>query len=119
VSRVVWGRDALNRLQDRVATAYKVEVSADGRAWQTVATGEDRAAPGQDCGVSLSAAVGVLDPGRQEMRRELLEELRRLGVSRPGEVKSGPQVGEGVKGGFAALFLNGAPEHVGKQRCPV
>lgn len=32
-------------------------------------------------------------------------------------VKSGPQVGEGVPGGFSTLFSNG--EHADKRRCPV
>jgi hypothetical protein len=30
---------------------------------------------------------------------------------------SGPQVGEGVPGGFGAQFLNG--DHAGRRRCPV
>jgi hypothetical protein len=32
-------------------------------------------------------------------------------------VKSGPQVGDGVPGGFSALFVNGI--HTGKKCCPV
>jgi hypothetical protein len=39
------------------------------------------------------------------------------GVLAAGELKSGPQVGEGVSGGFGAHFLNG--DHAGKRRCPV
>jgi hypothetical protein len=119
IARVVWSRDAQNRYHDRVATAYKVEVSEDGRAWHTVATGEDRAAPGQDHWVSRSASVKALDPGQRRKRQELLDGLRKLGAPGPNEVKSGPQVGEGINGGFAALFLNGLPEHAGKRRCPV
>ena len=42
ISRVVWSRDREGRLQDRLATAYRVEVSEDGKAWKQVATGEDR-----------------------------------------------------------------------------
>jgi hypothetical protein len=32
-------------------------------------------------------------------------------------LKSGPQVGEGVPGGFTALFVNGL--HAGQKCCPV
>ncbi len=32
-------------------------------------------------------------------------------------LKSGPQVGQGVPGGFSALFVNG--DHSGKKCCPV
>jgi len=32
-------------------------------------------------------------------------------------LKSGPQVGEGVPGGFPALFVNGI--HAGQKCCPV
>jgi hypothetical protein len=32
-------------------------------------------------------------------------------------LKSGPQVGEGVPGGFPALFVNGL--HAGQKCCPV
>jgi len=33
------------------------------------------------------------------------------------ELKSGPQKGEGILGGFGAQFVNGV--HAGKKRCPV
>ncbi len=33
------------------------------------------------------------------------------------DLKSGPQVGQGVPGGFPALFVNGI--HAGKKCCPV
>jgi hypothetical protein len=39
------------------------------------------------------------------------------GALAAGDLKSGPQVGEGVSGGFRALFVNG--DHAGKSRCPV
>ena len=42
ISRVVWSRDTELRLQDRLATAYRVEVSEDGKAWKQVTNGEDR-----------------------------------------------------------------------------
>ena len=39
------------------------------------------------------------------------------GPAGAGDLKSGPQVGEGVPGGFPALFVNGL--HAGKKCCPV
>jgi hypothetical protein len=119
IDRVVWSRDALNRYHDRFATDYRVDVSADGRAWRTVATGNDRAAPGHEPRVSRSKLVKALDASQRKKHQELLDKLNKLGVPRLKEVKSGPQVGEGVNGGFRALFLNGDERHVGKQRCPV
>jgi hypothetical protein len=119
ISRLVWGRDAQNRYHDRFATVYRVEVSEDGTNWQTVATSEDRVVPGDNQGVSRSALLKALDPTQRKKRHELLAELRKLGAPPPNQVKSGPQVGEGVNGGFASLFLNGEHGHAGKQRCPV
>jgi hypothetical protein len=119
VARLVWGRDAKNRYHDRFATVYRVDVSEDGRIWQTVATGEDRAAHGPGPQFSRSTLARALDPGQRKKRQEVLAELRKLGVPGPGEGKSGPQPGEGVNGGFLALFLNGEHGHAGKYRCPV
>jgi hypothetical protein len=39
------------------------------------------------------------------------------GVARANDLKSGPQVGNGVPGGFVTTFLNGP--HADKRRCPV
>jgi hypothetical protein len=71
----------------------------------------------QDSWVSRWASVQTLDAGQKKQHQELLAELRKLGVVRTSEVKSGPQVGEGVNGAFASLFLNGI--HAGKPCCPV
>lgn len=40
-----------------------------------------------------------------------------LAASPEPELKSGPQVGSGVPGGFSTLFSNG--DHAGAKRCPV
>jgi hypothetical protein len=117
IDRVVWGRDALNRYHDRVPSAYKIEASEDGGAWQTVTTGEGRAAPGRGDGFSRSTMVKALDAGQQKKRRELMDELRKLGAPGPNEVRSGPQVGEGINGAFRALGLNGPLG--GRNYCPV
>lgn len=118
ISRIVWNRDSNNVHKDRIPSSYKIEVS-DGRFRQTVASGEDRAILGKDYTVLRSAAVRALDASQLRQRQEMLDELKKLGVPRPFEVKSGPQVGEYVNGAFAAQFLNGLQVHVGKQRCPV
>jgi hypothetical protein len=117
IARIVWSRDAAGRHHDRIPSAYRIKVSEDGRAWRTVATGADRTRPGVDLWVSRSALVRALKPVQQTRRRELLEELRKLGAPGPNEVKSGPQVGEGVNGGFMAHGLNGPLG--GKRFCPV
>ena len=48
IDRVVWSRDRDNvpRYNDRVPTRYRIELSTDGRAWQTVASADDRLASG-------------------------------------------------------------------------
>lgn len=43
IERIAWGRDREERYQDRTAQQYKIEVSRDGKSWQTVASSEDRA----------------------------------------------------------------------------
>ena len=43
--------------------------------------------------------------------------LLAAGAAAADELKSGPQVGEGIPGGFRVLFLNG--DQADKQRCPV
>lgn len=45
VERVVWARDREGKFKDRLPTAYRIECSADGESWQTVANGEDRRPP--------------------------------------------------------------------------
>ncbi len=44
VDRVMWSRDRATppMYEDRLATDYTVELSLDGKAWKTVATGADR-----------------------------------------------------------------------------
>ena len=43
--------------------------------------------------------------------------LMASGVLLAAELKSGPQVGDRVNGGFSVQFLNGT--HADKKRCPV
>jgi hypothetical protein len=117
IGRVIWSRDAGNRYHDRVPSVYRVEASEDGGTWQTVATGEDRAAVGTDMRLSRRRLFKALDASQWKNRLELMDELKKLGAPWPDEIKSGPQVGQGVPGGFRAQFLNG--DHAGKACCPV
>ena len=50
IDRVVWGRDREGKFKDRVPTRYRVDVSADGEAWQVVASSDDRTAGGRGTG---------------------------------------------------------------------
>jgi hypothetical protein len=52
IDRVVWGRDREGVYKDRLAVRYRVEVSSDGKAWQTVATSADRLPPGTPGGTN-------------------------------------------------------------------
>jgi hypothetical protein len=117
IARLVWSRDTQNRHHDRVATAYKIEVSTGGSAWTTVATAEGRAAPGQHHVISRSTLVKALDSCQQEKRQDLIAELRKLGAYWPSDVKSGPQVGEGINGKFIVRGLNTSLG--GRNYCPV
>lgn len=44
IDHIVWSRDrdASPRFTDRVATKYRIEASLDGKAWRTIASGDDR-----------------------------------------------------------------------------
>ena len=46
IDRVVWGRDREGKFKDRLAARYRIDVSLDGKAWQVVASSDDRAAAG-------------------------------------------------------------------------
>jgi hypothetical protein len=46
IDRVAWGRDREGKYQDRLATAYTVEVSPDGVTWGVVASSADRLSRG-------------------------------------------------------------------------
>ncbi len=42
IERVVWGRDRERKFADRLATAYRIELSLDGDEWKEVASSKDR-----------------------------------------------------------------------------
>jgi F5/8 type C domain len=78
VSRVVWSRDGSDspKFHDRVPSKYRVEVSADGKSWNTVSTHEGRLTVDQ--WIASEPPSGTLDVGQQKMRQELLGELKKL-----------------------------------------
>ncbi len=60
VSRLVWERDAEGQFQDRLITAYRVEVSTDGRDWREIANGADRFLPNDS--LSANALLAAMTP---------------------------------------------------------
>jgi hypothetical protein len=44
IDRIVWGRDREGKYTDRLATRYRIDVSADRQTWAVVASSDDRAA---------------------------------------------------------------------------
>jgi hypothetical protein len=56
IDRVVWGRDRTGKFPDRLAVRYKIEVSADGQAWRSVADHTDRMPPGTPNDPALTIA---------------------------------------------------------------
>jgi mono/diheme cytochrome c family protein len=100
VSRVVWSRDAAGdrpRYTDRVPSRYRIEVSGDGRQWQAVASGDDRAAA-ED--VSPGERVRALTPDQRQERSRLLAEAKDLAAR------------------SAALDTPGAPVYAGTFTAP-
>ncbi|GDY23164.1 hypothetical protein LBMAG56_45110 [Verrucomicrobiota bacterium] len=62
IDRIVWSRDrdVAARFNDRVPTRYRIELSTDGRAWQTVASADDRLAIGTKIpGGVIFSSVGI------------------------------------------------------------
>ncbi|HZU34336.1 MAG TPA: DUF1553 domain-containing protein, partial [Gemmataceae bacterium] len=79
VSRIVWSRDAagdMARFQDRLASRYRVETSIDGKHWQTVATGRDRAAAPE--AIPATDLVQALSPAQRRERKRLAGALAHL-----------------------------------------
>jgi mono/diheme cytochrome c family protein len=99
VRRVIWSRDAsiIPKFHDRLASRYKVEVSLDGRSWQTVSTGDDRA-PSHES-IPHEALFKQLRPEQQKRWRRLSAELARLVREVPLEA---PTVQPAYAGQFSA-----------------
>jgi len=74
VRRVIWSRDAdeIPRFDDRIPSAYRIEVSTDGFGWKTVSTEEGRA--GSSDYVHPNALVAALTDDQTKKRAKLIAE---------------------------------------------
>ncbi len=77
IGRIVWSRDAEARLQDRLATGYRVEVSADGKTWQQVASSEDRLPFTSISRETLLSAMTTEQRAQWQKLQSSLEKLQR------------------------------------------
>ena len=80
IDRVQWSRDRDNvpRYNDRLATRYRVEVSRDGAAWQTVATSDDRQAFGGKTPGGVTYSAEGMAPAEAARLAELLASRKKL-----------------------------------------
>jgi hypothetical protein len=80
IDRVAWSRDRDNvpRYNDRLATRYRIEVSSDGVAWQTVASADDRLAFGTKVPGGVIYAADGAAGAEAERLGELLASRKKL-----------------------------------------
>ncbi len=78
VQRVVWSRDgaAIPRFDDRLPSVYRIEVSLDGNAWQTVSTEAGR--EGSSDYIHPDALLKAMTPEQRKQRETLTAERTRL-----------------------------------------
>jgi len=79
IQRVVWSRDGGDnpRFDDRLATAYRIEVSDDGTHWRVVSTQEGRAASTDIIAYTdILAAMTPEEKGQQERISAELDQLK-------------------------------------------
>lgn len=77
VNRVLWSRDGseLARFDDRVPMSYRIEISLDGKAWQTVSTEAGRALKGDY--IHPNQLQAVLTDAENAERKALLAERQK------------------------------------------
>jgi hypothetical protein len=80
IDRVQWSRDRDNvpRYNDRLATRYRIEVSRDGTAWQTVATSDDRQSFGAKVPGGITYSAEGMAPAEAARLAELLASRKKL-----------------------------------------
>ncbi len=78
IARVAWSRDAgeFPKFNDRLPSAYQIEVSGDGKNWRTVATGADRALAPE--AIPPRALARALTADQEKKRQGLLAEAKEL-----------------------------------------
>jgi mono/diheme cytochrome c family protein len=79
IDRVVWGRDRLGEYQDRLPTAYRIEVAEQPGAWRLVATADDRrpVTAGEATPPSYSSAVTAEQAAEQQALMVARDEVER------------------------------------------
>ncbi len=80
IDRVQWSRDRDNvpRYNDRLATRYRIEVSRDDAAWQTVATSDDRLAFGTKASGGVTYSAEGMAPAEAGQLADLLAARKKL-----------------------------------------
>ncbi|MEX2288321.1 MAG: PSD1 and planctomycete cytochrome C domain-containing protein [Planctomycetaceae bacterium] len=82
VNQVVWGRDRDGKLTDRLPVAYSIDVAADDRQWQTVATSNTRIPFGYGTSAQVASGFFGLDVAAAERVAKLLSERSSLNIRR-------------------------------------
>jgi len=106
IDRVQWSRDRDNvpRYNDRLATRYRIEVSPDGMAWQTVATSDDREPFGGKANGGITYSAEGMAPAEAKQLEELLA-ARKKWEAELVSVTTFPMVYAGKFGQTAETFL--------------
>ncbi len=88
IGRVVWSRDSSDKpkYQDRLPSAYRVDVSEDGALWRTVASGGDRAPAPEKLEVTLTPAQ---KEARAAIDAEVAKVRARLETLKPASAYAG------------------------------
>ena len=101
VTRVRWGRDREGQFADRVATIYRVEVSADLKHWRKVASSEDRAPyAGPEDAQAFLARLNAEDAEEARKLQREIQDLR----SRIDRITEGEKI-------WAGTFSQPGPTH--------
>ncbi len=80
INRVVWSRDGaeIPKFDDRLPTKYRIEVSTDASAWQTVSTDDGRAEKDGQNYVHPDALIKTMTPEQRTQREAVQKTLREL-----------------------------------------
>ena len=93
IDRIVWGRDREEKFKDRLATRYRIDVSADGVAWQVMASSDDR---------QPVDAPPAPPPGLSKAEQAEWERLSKLAAELRGKLASAKQADVAYVGRFTA-----------------
>lgn len=77
VDRIVWSRDRLGIFSDRLAAEYAIQLSPDGRSWQTVASSAERR-PNSSDKESIDIDTTSLDTETAKAVQQKMESLKLL-----------------------------------------